>query len=356
MSGKFWLSMALSLSILVGCVDTEESNSQRIAAEQAIESEADAYVPQQSAESEKAKITIYAKELIRGGVLDGVFLDFGEYGNGVTDQFGMISMNLDVGKLVPFVAQKSGYMERHGNLFIEDNMSAELELTLIDLSHPDFDLHAYKKAVFDRQKAFPYHSKRWLTPPQLYVDMTPDEQTGESFTTAHVDALREKINSLVAILPSGILNGSQFDFGMTPPSINTIVFTIDSSIYSPAAAGGGVYVPGKVYAVDGRQEYQELIYRESRFVDDDHLFVHEFLHVLGLMHTNGVPSVVTGNSIYYENDIFMSETTLSRYDLMFIKLLYGRAPGVTTESDIDAAVEFDSIDFPFVCRGAFCRY
>lgn len=277
--------------------------------------------------------------LIQGLIVDtiddapvmDVTIDFGAHGAVTTSADGSFSIDLPEDGLVYYTASKSGYMTRKGVLSVPELQNTSFVIDLVSLTHPDFNLRAYKRLLFDRQASAPFWSLRFVTPPMLYIDETPDAVTGETFSEAQIDHITSVIPNFISAITNGLYSGLSLNRGTTPPTSHAIVYRLDSSISISAAAGG--CSPGPIC--------KTVNFKAPSGAESDYLLKHETGHSLGFAHTNGIPSVMTSSAIFYlPNDPFFSSNSETPFDLIAGEILYSRPRGVMSAIDIDTAIEY----------------
>jgi hypothetical protein len=295
-----------------------------------------------------SEITMKVFDLFTGESLEGVFVDVGEHGSGITDQNGEVVISVGNKGQIAFYARKDGYMVRHSYVYLYRSSHVELNLSLIDLNYQHFNLHAYKKVVFDSKEDVLYKSTRWINDPLFYVDLTPDKLTGEVLSMQQVELLRSRIDALAEKFTNGVVTGARFDYGIKPPKNNVIVIKLESCLSSPGGVGGG-------WMHKGQLKYQNIYFKTPHASEDQFLVAHELGHAVGLSRVNGVPSIMTGHSRFYDDEPLLPDTVQTDYDLAFSKALYSRPPSSRIEKNLDLAVEYDSPDYPYLCLSSVCK-
>lgn len=265
-----------------------------------------------------------------GERLAGATIDFDSSLQTVTNINGEFRINVPSGVSLEYRVSKHGFIDRVGSFYsIPTSTTDTLNLDLININHPDFDLHAYKRILFDFQAAAPFFLRKFTEEPIIYIDERADTATGAIFNQTQIDTLVSLVRSLFLTFTSGLWLGSNVLRGTSPPKENVIIFRLNSSLFLSAASGT---LGPSCRTVEFKTPQVATI----RF------FVrHETAHALGFSHTNGVPSLMTSFSTYYKpEDPFIYSDTLTAFDLLAARILMNRPQGLRSAIHIDSTVEF----------------
>lgn len=288
-----------------------------------------------------ARATFLVQDFATGTPISQARLGLGQIVSAITDSDGYSSLQVPQAIPCRVGVSKAGCLTRYA--FVEvfnPGGGADLPITLINENQPQFSLGAFKRLLFDAQSIGPYVSRRWMEPPDVYVDMRPDPITGDAFSPAEIEHLLTNAPPILRQLSGGFVQNPALRSGTNPPLSGAIVYELNSGMGFDGGTTGG----GNVHA----ELRTQVISLSSRSMAANRgVVTHETGHAIGFGHTSGADSVMTGNSIFWPLQMPLSfPDAPTDFDRLMGRILYSRPPGMTTTEDISDPTELDSVFWP----------